>query len=262
MSPTDDRKMLLAHWPGRVVVMNDSDALIDKVAGELTVRAMDRVGHQGVFHLALSGGSTPRMLFCRLLIDPNFRGLPWTQTHLWQVDERCVGDDDERRNFRMIHEHLAAQVPTPPGQVHAMPVLDGGGDQSYEDNLRACVSHKDERGVPRLDYALLGMGSDGHTASLFPHTPALDEKRRLVVFNDGDQVIEPRPRMTMTYPLINAAKVIAVLVMGQAKREVLGRIAAAPDDAKQFPITGIKPTYDDTEVIWYFDEPAVPRRDA
>jgi 6-phosphogluconolactonase len=256
MSDSADRYPVLRHLPGRVVVVADTDALIDQVAGELTVRAIDRVESAHTFHLALSGGNTPKMLFRRLLIDPNFRGLPWTQTHIWQVDERVVADDDAARNFRMINEHLLTQVPARDEHVHPMPVIHDDGDQHYERDLRDAIATTDAHGTPRLDYALLGMGGDGHTASLFPHTPALAEQDRLCVFNDGDSIAVPRPRMTMTYPLINAARTIAILVLGASKHAALQRIALSPDDVQQFPITGITPTHDDTELIWYLDEAA------
>jgi len=256
MSTHDEPSPALRHLPGRVIVMRDTDELIDKVAGDLTMRAIERVAEHNVFHLALSGGNTPKMLFRRLLVDPAFRGLPWTQTHIWQVDERVVEDDSEQRNFRMIREHLLTQIPTPPQQAHAMPVLDREGDQSYEDNLRATVRDVDQRGTPRLDFVLLGMGGDGHTASLFPQTPALNEQRRLCVFNDGHSIAAPRPRLTMTYPLINAAREIGILVLGEAKHAALQRIARSPDDLQQLPITGIAPAHDDAELTWYLDEAA------
>jgi 6-phosphogluconolactonase len=256
MTQADERSGAGGGLPGRAVVRVDVDALLDKAAGELTVRAIARVEAAGVFHLALSGGSTPIAMFHRLLIDPNFRSLPWMQTHLWQVDERCVPDDDDRRNMRMIRENLVAQVPIGADQVHAMPVGDRQGDRAYEAVLREALGNVDMRGTPRLDYVLLGVGGDGHTASLFPRSPALAERNRLIVFNDGPTVVEPRPRMTMTHRLINAARTIGVLALGEGKRRAIGRIGAEPRDPTALPITGIEPVHPDAELIWYLDEPA------
>lgn len=250
----------IAGLKGRACVLEDTDELIDRLATDLLGRAIGRFREAGVFHLALSGGSTPKVLFRRLVIDPTYRVIDWTRTHVWVVDERCVPPDDERLNFRTMRELLVDHVPIPADHVHPMPVLERDGDRAYEIDLREAVRETDVAGVPRLDYVLLGMGGDGHTASLFPHTPALYEKERLVVFNDGETVADPRPRMTMTYPLINAARTIAPLVTGSAKHPMLQRIVAAGKSTRHIdglPITGVQPSHDDGELIWYLDHAAV-----
>jgi 6-phosphogluconolactonase len=239
---------------GRVITPT-VDALIDLLGQDLMSCALRRVDEAGVFHLALSGGSSPQALYQRLMIDPQFRGMPWVRTHLWIVDERVVPFDDERNNFKMIRQLIVDHAPIPVTQVHPMPVEDPEGDVAYEQELRATLGQAGNR----LDYVLLGMGPDGHTASLFPQTPGLSETGRWVVFNDGPLVAAPRPRMTMTYPLINTARRIAILITGQGKHAMLSRVASAgssPAAVTELPITGIRPALPDTTLAWFLDEAA------
>ncbi len=237
---------------GRCVILSDVDELIDRLADAMMIRAVETRRRERPFHLALSGGSTPRTLYRRLIIDPAYRFFPWQRTHVWLVDERCVDVDDEQSNFRMIREMLLQHVPIEPAHVHPMPVHERDGDRTYEAELYAALG---EGG--RLDFALLGMGADGHTASLFPESPALHETRRRIAFNSGDAVAPPRPRMTMTFPLINASRAIAILVTGESKRPALQRIALAQRDVQRLPVTGVEPNHDDGELTWYLDEAAV-----
>jgi len=246
-----------AGLPGRRVIEPDADKLVDKLAEDLLSTANRRVGSAGVFHLALSGGSTPQALYRHLIIDPRYRTFPWPRTHLWIVDDRCVDFDDERSNYKMIRELIVDHVTMEPQQVHPMPVLETEGDQAYERDLREMLNA--DGGDGRLDMALLGMGGDGHTASLFPDTPALGETERWVLFNDGESVASPRPRMTMTYPLINGARTIAALITGTSKTPKLmeaARAAQQPIDAetvRALPIAGVAPAHTDAELVWYLD---------
>ncbi len=250
----------LTNLTGRIVVDDAIDDLIDRVASALMREALDGLAKRGVFHLALSGGSTPVRLFRRMVIDPRYRAMPWGHTHVWMVDERCVHEDDPASNWRMFREHLVDHVPIPAEQLHPMPAIAAGGDEAYEQDLRRHITVRDARGTPRLDHVMLGMGGDGHTASLFPNTGALVENDRLVVFNDGDTVAAPRPRMTMTYRPINAARSIAVLVTGSTKYAMLRRVAREAGPTPGLPITGVHPTHADAELVWYLDGEAVGDR--
>jgi len=241
---------------GAVIVERDAAALVDRLSEEITARGILAVRERGVFHLALSGGSTPRRLFRTLLIDPGARKLPWDRTHVWQVDERCVEDADPDRNMAMIRRALLDHVPIDPDRVHPMPVLEDGGDAAYERQLLDHIPPAEPTGAPRLDFVLLGMGADGHTASLFPHTPALNADRDLIVFNDGESIAPPRPRMTMTFRLLNAARYLAPLVTGEAKRPALRRVAAAAGFDPALPITGLAPSHDDATLAWHLDAAA------
>lgn len=251
----------LSTLTGHVHVAPDKETLFENLAMAVLTAASDAVGQRDAFHLALSGGSTPEPFYVHLVTDPRYRALPWDRTHLWIVDERRVPEEDPRSNYRMIRETLLDHVPMRNRQKHPMPVhLDDPG-QAYEQELRElipcdAVSCGEATDIPRLDFVLLGMGDDAHTASLFPNSDALNITNRLAAINDGPSVTPP-PRVTMTYPLLNAARQIAVLVVGEKKapalRRVADQLAKAPDPAAM-PITGIHP--DAGSLTWYLDAAA------
>jgi 6-phosphogluconolactonase len=242
-----------------VVTRDGVDELIDAIAADLFFQAKACVRTFGDFHIALSGGSTPEPLYRRLMYDPNYRDLPWKRTHLWIVDERRVPEDDERSNFRMIRETLVEQSDIPKEQVHPIPALSPTADSDYETQLREHLGWR-EKGHDRLDYVLLGMGADGHTASLFPRSPALDSKGRLVLINAGPKVTPP-DRVTMTFDLLNASRFVGVMVTGEKKRATVARVAAAvkgrgTEASDNLPILGVRPLAG--ELRWYLDGAACP----
>jgi 6-phosphogluconolactonase len=234
---------------GRLLVEALPEALAQRLADDLILFLHQRLAHASTVHLALSGGGSPQGLYQRLAADARYAASDWARTHLWLVDERCVPDDDPRLNFAMIRSALVDQVPIPAAQVHPMPVGAPDGDHRYEDDLRGAL------GNGALDAVVLGMGPDGHTASLFPHSPALDEREAWVCFNDGEHVLAPRPRMTLTYPILCAARFLAVLVTGASKHAALLAAAHDPDDLHRHPIVGIRPAADST-LVWYLDRAA------
>lgn len=255
--------------PGAVVLRPDADRLIDALAADLLIHAHNCVRTFGDFHLALSGGSTPVGLYQRLMIDPSYRDLPWTRTHLWIVDERRVPFDDEKSNFKMISEIIGDHSGIPREQVHPIFAMADDADTRYQAELREALGWR-ERGHDRLDFVLLGMGADAHTASLFPHSPALMESladikaggvtptTSLVKINAGPKVTPP-DRVTMMLPLINAARFIAVQVTGVGKRATVEKLVAAQDDASktaELPVLGVRPV--GGELRWYLDYAACP----
>ncbi len=239
---------------GHVVVRESADDVIDAMAADLLFQAHACVRAFGDFHLALSGGSTPEPLYRRLMLDPLYRNLPWKRTHLWIVDERRVPFDDERSNFRMIKEVLADHSDIPHDQVHPMRAMDASVDRDYERELREHLGWR-EKGHDRLDFVVLGMGADGHTASLFPRSAALGAESRLVVINAGAGVTPP-DRVTMTYGLLNASRFLGVLVTGEKKRETIARVEARAAGREELPILGIAPLAG--ELRWYLDRAACP----
>ena len=244
--------------PGEVVVRDTPDDLIDAIAADMYFQARACVRAFGDFHLALSGGSTPEPLYRRLMWDPSLRQFPWKKTHLWQVDERCVALDDDRRNWKMIGGLLLDHSDIPREQAHPMPVEDPEGDMAYERELRSALEWR-ERGHDRLDYVLLGMGNDLHTASLFPGSVALDAPAgRLAVFNDGPGVVPPR-RMTLTYEMLNASRFTCVMVTGEGKRDAIARAAGDAPPPAQAPVLGVRPL--GGVLRWYLDEAAGPEPD-
>jgi 6-phosphogluconolactonase len=238
---------------GELVVEPTPEATAQRLATDLILWLQQRIAQAGTAHLALSGGSSPQGLYHLLAMDGRYSADHWAHTHLWMVDERCVADDDPRLNFAMIRTELATKVPLPAAQIHPMPVGLPDGDYRYEAELRAALS---KASGDRLDAAILGMGPDCHTASLFPSSPALDEHQRWVRFNDGETVVAPRPRMTMTFPVLCAARFVAVLVTGENKHAALHAAAIAPDDLHGHPITGIRQA-GDSRLVWYLDRAAV-----
>jgi 6-phosphogluconolactonase len=242
MSTQDDLRGLR----GRLVIAASPEAVAQRLADDLVLSLRQRVEEAGTAHLALSGGTSPQGLYQLLATDARYTASDWAHTHLWLVDERCVPDDDPRLNFAMIRSALVDKIPIPPTQVHPMAVGLADGDLRYEDDLRRTLADGP------LDAAVLGMGPDGHTASLFPYSPAVDESQRWVRFNDGEHVLAPRPRMTLTYPVLCTARFLAVLVAGASKHAALLAAAHAPDDLHAHPIVGIRPAAGG-KLVWYLD---------
>ena len=235
--------------PGHVVVSESADEALDALGADLLMQAKACVRAFSDFHLALSGGSTPMPLYERLMIDPRFRDMPWRRTHLWIVDERCVPFDHEKSNFRQIREIIVEHSDIPPSQVHPMLADDPNAADLYEAQLREVLGWR-EKGHDRLDFVLLGMGDEGHTASLFPHSAAQRVRDHFVAFNRGPTVVPP-DRVTMTYPLLNGARFVAALVLGKKKAQMIHRIATGADASDEIPIKGIAPV--GGELRWYLD---------
>lgn len=249
----------LTHLPGSVHRAQDTQSAYDAVAAAMEAEAIHAVQHRGVFHLALSGGSTPEQLYVNLVADPRYRGFPWRDTHLWQVDERRVPHDDEKSNFKMLRETLTVHADIPEPQVHAIPVLEDDPAAAYEGELAKAFGIDTGGPPPRLDFVLLGMGGDLHTASLFPHSKSLGVTDRWIAINDGPEVTPP-DRVTMTYPLLNAARRLVVLLTGEKKAGPLQQLDAAfadgSPDTRAMPIAGIAPAHEDARLDWHLDPAA------
>jgi len=238
--------------PGAVMAADTPERLHERLGADLLVQALNCVNQFGDFHLALSGGGTPMPFYERLMTDPNYRAMPWRRTHLWIVDERRVPFEDDKSNYKHIHEIIVEHSDIPAAQVHPMLVMEPDAPAQYERSLREALGWR-ERGQDRLDFVLLGMGDNGHTASLFPETKVLDERVRWVSTCEGPTVTPPS-RVTMTYPLLNAARFVAVLVVGANKAEMIDRVARGADDFHALPIKGIRPHAG--ELRWYLDRAA------
>jgi 6-phosphogluconolactonase len=242
--------------PGSVVVKATVEELIEAVAADIVAHSIDAVRRHGNFHFALSGGSTPFPLYRHLMIDPDCRSMPWGNIHLWVVDERRVPFDHEKSNWRQIDEILVQHSGMPVEHAHPMMVMQDDADVAYEKELRDALRWRDP-GQDRLDFAILGMGDDGHTASLFPNSPALKDDGRWVLINSGPKVTPP-DRVTMTYSLLNAAKFVAVLCVGPKKKEMIANVVAGKHAPHDLPILGIDPRPAGGHLRWYLDEAACP----
>lgn len=224
-------------------VAPDAAALAQRAAQYFVEMVGEAVAGQGRARIAISGGSTPKATF-QLLADPNqpWRSrMPWNDLELYWVDERCVGPDDADSNYRMTREALLDHVPLSPAQIHR---IEGELDpeaaaDKYESELRNCFRLEGEQ-TPRFDLVALGMGPDGHTASLFPHTAALHEKSRIATANHVAQ--KDTWRVTLTWPVINAARSVFFLIAGTDKAEVLNEVLTGPRDPERLPSQLIWPS--------------------
>jgi 6-phosphogluconolactonase len=200
------------------------------------------VGARGVACVAISGGSTPKAMFA-LLADrgaPYFAQVPWDKLQLFWVDERCVPPTDADSNYRMTNEAMLSRVPLHVAQIHRM---EGELDPEiaatrYESVIREAFKlHEGE--MPVFDLVLLGMGDDGHTASLFPHTSALHEMERLVVANHVPQ--KETWRITLTSPVINHGREVVFLIEGMGKAQVVHDVFQGAYDPESKPSQLVRP---------------------
>jgi len=235
-----------------VRVSRDADAFADAAAAVFIESSIGSVADRGRFSVALSGGSTPRAVFARLAGDETARlTVSWRQIDWWWSDERAVPPGDPDSNFRMAFESLLGHVPIDPARVHRLKgeVEPAQAASEYERELRAAFGVSSGE-IPRFDLVLLGLGADGHTASLFPGTPAVAERERLVVANDVQAM--RAVRLTFTLPLINRARRVAFLVSGAEKAPILARVLEGPRGA--LPAQFVSP--DDGELVWIVDSAA------
>jgi 6-phosphogluconolactonase len=195
----------------------DNAAALAKRAAEIFIEAArEAIQARGRFEVALSGGSTPRATY-ELLATPQYaEQVDWENVHAWWGDERCVGPEDAASNYRMAREALLSKVAIPEGNVHRMrgELEPEEAAQAYEAELAAHFGNE-----VRFDLALLGLGEDGHTASLFPGSAALEERERRVAANWVEKL--ESWRITLTYPVLNAARKALFLVQGAKKAGIL-----------------------------------------
>ena len=221
-----------------VDVSPDPEALADKVAGWLLELALAK---QGPFSLCLSGGSTPKALYQRLAEPPYRDAFPWARTHLFWGDERFVPPGDALSNYRMVKEALLDRAPIPAENIHPVPT-DGEPDQAATAYQRTL---QDFYGAGSLDTSkalfdvnLLGLGSDGHTASLFPGTDVLQEHALWVAAVIG---AKEEPRITLTYPALNSSRHAVFLAEGEGKAQMLKRVL---DGDQTLPAAHVHPIGD------------------
>ena len=239
-----------------VVVVPDAATLAREAARRFVDVARDQIGLRGRLTLALSGGSTPRALYRLLARPPQSGDVDWSRVHVFWGDERTVPPDDDESNYRMAREELLVHVPVPPEQIHRIQG-ENRPDQaaaSYERELRAAFGLAVGE-PPDFGLMLLGIGADGHTASLFPGTRALEETDRLVVENVVPQL--GTTRITVTVPVIAEAANILVLVAGGDKADAVRRALEAPYDPTQTPSQVIRTAAG--RVTWLLDAAAAAR---
>ena len=233
---------------GVLTVRADADALTRYAAEWLLQRALATPGR---FIWCLSGGSTPKALYSLLATAEFSERFPWDRTHLFFGDERFVPPEHPDSNYRMARQAMIDHVPIPAAQVHPWQTTGDDPEHAalhYADTLKRIYdSDTLDPARPLFDAMLLGLGEDGHTASLFPGVAALSEQTAWTAAIIG---AKPEPRLTMTYPVLNSSKAAVFLVAGAGKRDILRRVFAG--DAT-LPAAGVHPA---GELHWFADEAA------
>jgi 6-phosphogluconolactonase len=241
------------HGAAVIQVYPDLESLSRAAAALLMDQAHLAVAARGQFSIALSGGHTPRRTYELLAAPPLADQAPWDRVHVFWGDERCVPPDDPRSNARLAKEAWLDHVPIPDRQIHPLACAQApaAAARQYEAQLRQFFAGR----PPRLDLVLLGLGDNGHTASLFPGTMVLEETERWAAeVYLADQNLY---RVTLTAPLINQAAVVAFLVAGKGKAGVLREVLHGPRDPRRLPAQLIQP--ESGELLWLADQEAAAR---
>ncbi len=235
-----------------VEILSDKNELIERSLEIVRAKIAEAIAQREIATIALAGGSTPKPLYEKLAEQD----LPWEQIHVFWGDERYVPADHPDSNQGMAHRAWLDKVSLPAANIHPMPT-------DAADPADAAAQHEAELQAffnlsagtfPAFDIILLGMGDDGHTASLFPHTDALQVRDRLITVGNKDG----QPRLTFTAPLINQAHAVLFLVAGASKRPALDHIFAPEDDDTLYPARLIQPQ---GELWWLLDEAAGTEKD-
>jgi 6-phosphogluconolactonase len=233
-----------------LTVLPDAEALAERVVAWILERVLALPGRVSV---CLSGGSTPQRLYQTLAQAPHRDRMPWQRIHWFLGDERFVPSKDPRSNYRMIREALLDRIEARVDNVHPVPTQGLTLDAAviaYERELKRFYGAEELSAArPLFDVTLLGLGEDGHTASLLPGAPVLDERSRWVAPVVG---FTPEARVTLTYPALESSRDVAFLVTGPAKREILARIQEGSADV---PAARLRPV---GRLHWFADRAAVP----
>ena len=233
-----------------VHVYPTKEALIEAAAHRVTSVLASSLAKNPLAFIAVSGGSTPEPLYERLAAASD---LDWRHLHVCFVDERNVGPEDSDSNYRMVNQAWLSHVPIPKQNIHRMrgELAASQAADEYEQELRR-LPIPSANGLPRFHFMLLGMGPDGHTASLFPGTAGLAEKKRWVI---GNHVAKMNTdRITLTYPVINNAASLMFLIAGADKADPLASVLS---EESPLPAAGIEPTQG--ELVWMVDQAAAAK---
>jgi 6-phosphogluconolactonase len=252
MSPAEQYKP-------NIQILSNADALARLCLELFIASAEQTIKQKDVFYLAISGGRSPQRFFELLGSEQKALSLPWDKIHLFWVDERYVPHDSPYSNYKLAADTFLTKVPIPKENIHPIPTdfedFDSAARQ-YEKTLRSVFQIKSGQ-LPKFDLIILGMGSDGHTGSLFPNSNAcFDAKDLACVVYLLDQKLPDQTvnRITLTHPVICAASQIVVLVSGSEKAGTLKQVLAGPPDEIRYPIHILWPVLD--KVLWLIDSSA------
>jgi 6-phosphogluconolactonase len=231
-----------------IMVVPDARAVAQMAAERIATAAESAIEMQGAFSLVLSGGSTPIALYAMLAAEPFRSSIDWTRVHLFFGDERCVGPDDLQSNYRMVREALLLKVPVPGDNVYRIrgEIDPAEAAREYGETLKDYFAD----GGP--DVVLLGMGGDGHTASLFAGTDALKETKHRCVANFVPKL--GQWRVTMSVPFLNRSQEVMILVTGESKTATIAQVLEGPRDPERLPIQRVAPACG--RLVWIMDAAA------
>jgi 6-phosphogluconolactonase len=240
-----------------ISVLPDRAAVARAAVERFVAVAQAALAARGTFAVALSGGSTPRDLYGLLACEPWKGEVDWRRTHLFWGDERCVPPDHPQSNYRLAREVLLDRIPTAPENVHRLKAERPdrqAAAKAYADEIARFVP-VDDGGIPRFDLMLLGLGSDGHTASLLPGSALVHEQRQIVAVSDRER--EGIIRLTVTPPVLRHAAVLLFVVTGEDKAAALREVLEGEEHAGRYPAQVVRQAQGD--VVWLVDGAAAAR---
>jgi 6-phosphogluconolactonase len=237
-----------------IEILPDAETLALRAADLFAMVAQEAAAARGRFAVALSGGETPRAFYGLLARQQFSQKVPWRRVQLYWSDERCVDPDDPASNYGMARDAFIRHVPLPPVNVHRVHAEAGPEEAAaaYRDELQALAALERPRSeLPVFDLVHLGLGKDGHTASLFPHSPALDEEDLLAMATAAP---DGSPRVTITRPVINAARRVWFIVSGGEKAGMVAEVLEGLRVPRAVPAQAVSPMHG--ELLWLLDEAA------
>lgn len=250
--------------PPRLLIFDDYESLSRVAVENLVFHARNAIAKRGWFSLVLSGGGTPQRLFEFLARVEYAEQISWPQVHVFWGDERCVPPDQPGSNYKQAFDTFLSKIPIPAENIHRVrgELSPAEAAEDYAEQLRAFTSTPDTspadlsgvEDAPRFDLILLGMGNDGHTASLFPGPISEQERTATVIPATAFYEDRPAHRVSLTPRIINAAYDIFFLVTGAAKAETLYAVLDGPRDLERFPAQRIQPT--NGQITWFVDREA------
>jgi 6-phosphogluconolactonase len=238
----------------KIIVLDDAQALHKRAAEEIAHLSGDAICTHAEFTFCLSGGSTPAAVY-ELLGSRFLLSVDWNEVHFFWGDERCVPPDNEKSNYAMTQRTMLSKLPVKPSQIHRIRGEDPPTEaaRAYEEEI---ANHFGSAGFPRFDLTLMGLGDNSHTASLFPHNPALHETHRIALAVEVDDPTQ-RHRVTLTAPVFNQAANVIFLVSGASKAQAVWNVLKGPRNPEEFPAQLITPK--NGELIWLLDRAAASK---
>jgi len=239
----------------QIAIFPDTNTLSQQAAQYIVRLASEAIVTRGRFTIALSGGSTPKILYGLLGTEPYRGQINWASVEIFWSDERCVPPDSADSNYALAQEVLLSKIPIPANQIHRMPADQPDREAASREYTSEMQRTFGTNGIPSFDLLQLGMGPEGHTASLFPHQESLHEQQRLVIPVTVPK--PPPPRLTFTPPLLNAARHVLFLVTGSEKAEAVQAVLEGPDQPEEYPAQIVRPPKG--EVVWMLDTGAAAK---